>query len=335
MRLFRNMLMFCLLFLPALAFSTENNDSQLRFTIKPQLDYIIGHSLYKIGYMFTAPDGSKSYFPQYISQLKYFINNLYVGGAAGAELYKFKLDCSLKKSVFPDALKTEDSDWGYFYMKGYLNTVPSSLDIFSESDTTMDGWLFDTRLTYMVLQESVFKLSCGIGFSWSAFSFSMFNVDQYYPSYETYKSTVPSTYSGHVLVDGPVGTYTVTNTTLIYLVFTPTFTLLDNSLILSGSFIFSPYALIDDVDDHILRDKLSVGHDEGFMMRGEGSVIYRFSPFFSVELSLSYETSQASGKQTQTRYLSNSEGPAGLIGSISHATETEYLSAGIKTGFSF
>lgn len=297
-----------------------------------------GYTKYQIGGDVKYADGSSGdlHFP--ISELKFPLDVYMASVSASAEFKeKWKLVLNVKKNITEDAGTMEDSDWGYWHNGADLPHAPGStcdpdvcsedsLDIYSESDTELDALKIDVDLRYKFLTREIdntnMSFFAGLGGIYENFDFEISDVDQWYPSYEDYFGVD----LGHDKYKGKVLTYDI-KYFIPYIKVGTAFTLIDTFGI-EGSAAFSPYLIIKDEDNHILRDKVSKGELEGYAVMGSLEGRYNFSRHWFSKLEFNYMYLFAEGEQDQE------------IGGASFATideeiTSEQMTALIKAGYSF
>ena len=69
--------------------------------------------------------------------------------------------------------------------------------------------------------------------------------------------------------------------------------------------------------------------------RGNLDFSWQFMSDWKISAGIQAEYTRAGGSQTQTRYESNNEGPAGVIGTIDEQWESAFLTGSIGISFLF
>jgi outer membrane protease len=156
--------------------------------------------------------------------------------------------------------KVEDSDWLWSGVQEPL--LHDYETIYSESDCNTRGlngeagfryWFDSSHMPLSPRQYVTYGI--GIGYQYEEFSWKASNLDQWYPLYPD---------EPHDQVEGLVGTYS----SIIRIPFIEIAARLENpAYACNVSLGYSPHATTDDVDDHILRTKLSKAHAEGNAIR--------------------------------------------------------------------
>jgi hypothetical protein len=214
----------------------------------------------------------------------------------------------------------QDSDWGYWYLGGYSWASSSSLDVYSESDTTFDLWTVNLAMDFRIVKQSGFEFRIGFGAEYSRMFFEIRNLDQWYPSYNRYSSHLSSGYSSHYLIPGLVLTYTLNSP--FFLVNSLFRFEWENFSLDLGMALFTGYFW--DSDDHILRKKLSNGSGSVYGLRPTVHLSWQPVNSWALSMKLNGTYQSGNGEQAQNRYETTGEGPAGAIGQVSEKIESLY-----------
>ncbi len=297
-----------------------------------------GHTTYQIGGDVKYADGARDnlHFP--ISELKFPLDVYMASLSASAEFKeRWKLIINAKKNITDAAGTMEDSDWGYWHDGADLphdpgstcdpdRCYPDSLDIYSESDAELEALIVDVDFRYRFFNKAFSKTRlsffAGAGHIYEKFSYEVSDVDQWYPSYQDYFGVD----LGHDEVSGKVLTYDI-KYFIPYIKAGTTFAVMDR-LGIEGSFAFSPYLIIKDEDNHILRDKISEGELEGYAIMFSLEGRYNFSKHWYTKLEINYMNLYAEGEQEQ------SIGGAHFA-TIDQEITSEQMTALLKAGYSF
>src|SRR4030042_2386056 len=196
----------------------------------------------------------------------------------------------------------KDSDWGIWYMDDPVNTWadPDSLDIFSTSDTWLTMYAMDFCFDYTIIQKTFVFFKLGIGFLYQFFDYSVSDLDQWYPSYEKYAAYIPSGYSNHVYVSGEILTYRV-EYYIPYIKISPVVRI-NEKLLFDFSLSLSPCTSAKDLDDHILRYKLSEGRALGMAVISTLGITYQFNRYISAGLLFNMLIIYTKANQEKTQY---------------------------------
>ena len=288
-------------------------------------NYAIGWNAYDLaGY--SSPIGFK------LSELVFPLDCYFVKGTIDLRFLK-KLAAGLvfAKSVYSPSGIMEDSDWGVWYLDDNSWASPETLDVFSASESNLrNAYTIDTDVRYILSITPGLGVSFGLGFIFQYYYFELSDLDQWYPSYETYSAYLDPSYSEHVTVSGLVGTYEV-----MYIIpLVKAVIHMDITKKFAVNFIagYSPFTRIFDADDHILRSKLSHGDCTGMTLKGSFDGQYDLTRLFSIGWNAEIMAVSAKGKQDQILYNDTPEGSAGPVGSIDMKITGLQFSAGIYLG---
>lgn len=155
--------------------------------------YLAGETKYQIGGRTVYADGSQSslHFP--ISELRFPVNSFVIKGQVDAQFAKkWTLMLNAETNLTDDTGDMEDFDWGV-----WPGSPTSQLDIYSESDTEMDMYALEGKLTYQIYEgyygenkaypdsgnaDLKFAYTVGLGYKYQNFDFEVYDLDQWYPS---------------------------------------------------------------------------------------------------------------------------------------------------------
>jgi len=152
-----------------------------------------GDSTYTIGGSYSDNLGNRDELWNPLSELKWPLDVVLVSLGGQAKLGRFYVRGEITKNATGDAGEMEDSDWGVYFdafgpnpAPGYTFS-PTSKDIFSASSTALDAWIVDIRGRYAVWQGARFSTNVGLGFRYQKFSIVASDVNQYSPSFSSYR----------------------------------------------------------------------------------------------------------------------------------------------------
>jgi hypothetical protein len=296
---------------------------------------MFGYTLYSIGWNVYDRAGNKYPLGYKLSELFFPLDYYFVYGTVDVRFLKsWAAGLGFAKSVFAPSGTMEDSDWGIWYYEGNSWAESSTLDIFSESDSNiLNAYTADADVRYILTIQPGLEVSAGIGFIYEYYYFETSDLDQWYPSYDTYSAYIEPEYSQHVYVTGPLLTYEARY--LIPLVEAGIHITLFDSLVMNLVAGYSPFVKVFDADDHILRSKLSHGDCTGMAAKCTFNGHYRFAGIFFAGWNADFMYIGAEGKQTQMLYNDTGEGPAGPLGSIDMKIGSLRFAAGIFFGATF
>ncbi len=225
---------------------------------------------------------------------------------------KFSAVLTIKTNLSNDPGKTADTD--------RISTSPG-IDIYSESDTELEAWLGEGKLRYKIYEiesPSKPKISAfvGAGLLFQDFAFDVSNTLETYPA-----SGDPPIY-----VAGPTLEYDLSY--IIPLVELAGRFQFNNKTSLDISMGYSPYALAEDKDKHLLKDTVSESYCEGWALQVSCEGRYNFyRNWFAtgqVEI-LSIKTSGESDTYRDGRYSHT----------LDQQTSSLQSSYGFKLGYQF
>lgn len=241
------------------------------------------YTLYQIGGKTLSRQGFTLYhFP--ISELKFpldvyfFYVNLNLNF-----LNRLTIHYSMHKNINNRVGKMNDSDWVPF---------PKIKTIYSESDARLNAIVNEVDLTIRLFTVSFFSLKLGAGFMHQYLYYWCSNVEQMGIGNPVY-----------IKLQGKIITYKL-NYYIFTLQLTPVFTIpiKGGSLEITTAIRFSPYLKAKDVDDHILRGKISIGNSHGTAFMPSLRFKYLFPNRVFITAKLDYLYLVTKGKQNQSYY---------------------------------
>ena len=219
--------------------------------------YLAGETQYQIGGTIKEASGTTEvHFP--LSELNFPLDAFMLKGQVEATFKeRWGLMLSAATNITEDTGDMRDSDW---------IISPSSLDIYSESDTEMDALLLEGKLSYIfyegyygqgavneqgVNSDLIFAYSVGLGYKYQDFEFDIYDLDQWYPS-------LPD--EPHDIVPGRVLAYEA-EYQIPYLELAMIMKARDKYRF-ELSLGYAPVINFEDKDQHLLRDLVAVAdHD--------------------------------------------------------------------------
>jgi len=290
-----------------------------RFDVAVGLGKLGGHTTYQRGGFFYGPWGTGTD-PFPLSRLEFPLD-VYMASLEVSVGFaeKLKLSASVKKNITDDAGKMEDSDWGIYFISGFPGTSPGSLDIYSESDASLDALIVDVSARYRFYRG----FFVGLGYLHQNFDYEISNLHQWWPSsYSYFGVDLP-----HIQVDGPVITYEVTySIPYIELAFLGKAT---DRFTVETSLGFSPFVNAEDEDNHLLRSKVSkADYDPGsaILLSVEGR--YKFATNWFLALQFDYTKIEADGESLD--YVNGV-----YAGTIYQETKSEQIFYSLNIGYAF
>ncbi len=315
--------------------SAEAN--KLPYDVKVGTGLLHGDTTYQIGGKTVYSDGSREtiHFP--LSELEFPINT-YMLSINGTIEFSKQLtgNLGLKKTIVDASDTFKDSDWGVWHIGGELphdsSTCPptlctaDSLDIYSESDATLDALIFDINLRYKFLDRTFKKSSlglfAGVGYRYEYFDYKVSDLDQWYPSFEDYFGFD----FGHEYESSTVLTYAV-HYNIAYMEAGASISLF-NSIEIDGSIGYSPLVYVLDRDNHLLRDKISRGELYGHAMLYSLNLSGNIWGNWFAAIHMNYTSIDTEGEQKQ--YISNL-----LYATIDEEVTSHQTSAFVNIGYVF
>lgn len=195
---------------------------------------------------------------------------------------KLKVSAGAKKNYTRDAGKMEDSDW-------LTVANPSQLDVYSQSDASLDALLLGINISYRFFQTPHWSLNAGVGYRYQNFDYECKLNRQWSPS-----GLSGYDYTGTGSVDL---TYEVTYS-IPYIEIETQYTF-NNKWSLDASLGYSPIVHVEDLDVHVLRAKVSEGDCDGdailFSLKGRYTVSRSW--FFALQLDYTYIHTEGRQKQ--------------------------------------
>lgn len=262
-----------------------------------------GHTTYQIGGSYDSPKGSgEMHFP--LSELIFPLNTYMALFETNLLFFeKMKIDLNFQTNLKNNTDNMKDSDWGIPYedppnSEIYYWYGPGHLDIYSESKTDLRLYILDVDLLYRFFQyipsSPLFKdinFFIGPGYVYQQYKFQCRLIRQwdYRPDNPKPKDAVG---------DGNIGlTYNIT--THIPSVKLNTEISLKKILQINVSIAYSPYTIVEDRDNHILRSKISKAECTGnaFLFSLSGKIDLTKSLF--INLQFDYVSIDTEGKQKQ------------------------------------
>jgi len=306
------------------------------YDIEVGIGLLSGDTTYQIGGKTVSSNNSVEtiHFP--LSELEFPINTFMLSISGTMEFSKrLTGSLGLQTNAFDNSGKLKDSDWGVWHIGGELPDgsycdpllcTADSLDIYSESDASLDALIFDINLRYKLQSHKSKKASldlfAGAGYRYENFDYSVSNLDQWYPSFEDYKG-----YDfGHEYESGRVLQYDVT----YHITFIEAGASIDlfDKFELDASIGYSPFVYVHDRDNHLLRDKISEGALDGHAIFYSLNLTKQLTGKWFFTVNVTYTDIKTEGKQKQ--YFSDS-----FFASIDEEVTSHQTSAFFNIGQAF
>jgi hypothetical protein len=279
--------------------SQDENElfSGQRFNVWGELGYTGGDVTYQIGGHVVDNTGTYDiYFP--ISELRWPItvpvatigadlsltDNLLIYGTFLTNLQRF-------------SGKMKDLDWEYQYWSvSTYSESNSNINQFN-TDIGIEYWINDknrpnANSTVIDFQHPTYGIGAGLMFQ--DYKWEASDAEQWNPLFEQYGYYFP-----HIILPGPVGTYKAA----IQFYYAELIARVKNDILLfEASFGYSPLAIVDDEDDHLLRGKRSKGHTTGYGFKMNLNGRYDISRTFFLTASGYYLYIQTQGTSNNLVY---------------------------------
>lgn len=280
--------------------------------------YWLGDATYSIGGHAWTPQEGSLHLPDKISELSFPLD-VACASVGGNLVWKNRLEIfgTFTGNLTDPSSKMKDSDWGVFSDSG-------ALDIYSESDAALKALSVDVGGRYWICpanQTNRLVTSVGMGPSllYQHLDWTLSNVDQWYPSHPR---------QAHDTQSGVVATYN-TDVVMPYL----EACIIVRCKRLSGRAEAGlGLALVQDEDNHILRQRRSTATMAGFGTKLAAELRYDLSRHLFILANINALSIQAMGTSKETGYSGN------LTGYYSEIDETfslTSLNGGLAAGWSF
>lgn len=280
--------------------------------------YWLGNATYSIGGSAWTPEEGSIQLPDKISELKFPLDVAY-GSVGGSLILNGNLEVygSLMLNLTEPSSKMEDSDWGVIDDSG-------SLDIYSESDAELNAVSLDGGLRYWIhpfpsATRATWSLGVGPSLLYQHLDWTISNVDQWYPSQPNLE---------HDTQSGVVATY---NADVVMPYLDACVLVKFKQLSGRGEIGFGP-ALVQDEDDHQLRQKRSTATLAGIGAKGAAELRYDLTRHLFVLGRVEMLAIQASGTSTDKGYGGEL---AGYYAEIDEEFSLVALTGGLAVGYAF
>ncbi len=309
------------------------NDSAIRkigqLDIENGFERYFFYTLYQIGGRTISRQGFSLYhFP--ISELKFPLQvYMFYANLNLSFIDRITIHYCVHKSLNNRVGKMEDSDWVPF---------PGIKTIFSESDARLNAVFTEADLAVRLFTVSFFSLKLGLGFMHQYMYYWCSNVEQV----SIYDASSPI-YIGspeYLKLLGKIITYEL-QYYLFTMQITPVFKVPIGKGILeiAAAMRFSPYLKAKDIDDHILRGKMSKSESSGYALMPFLKLTYMFASRIFITAKLDYLYLKTKGEQNQYYYAPLLETGSGNIPGWSARLQcklkSEQLSVSLGAGYSF
>jgi len=300
------------------------NGMQTSFDMAVGASYLSGSTDYQIGgkVVWDNYPLEKIQFP--ISELDWPLDTFWLTLRGDVKFDRWRIGGKLQKNLTDDPGDMVDRDWGVY---GYPFSWRDTLDIYSETDTELDGWIFDIYSDFTFYRVPQWDFFAGLGLTYQSFDFEGRNTKQWA------RNPINSV-RDYVYVDGNTIDYEVTYT-IPYMRLGTNFTYKDkmgtDRFFMEGSFAYSPIVNAEDEDNHLLRGKTNKSDTDGDAFIWTFKSRYNFWPHWFLGLNFDYTKIDTDGTSRATF-----TGPDAIynhdIGIELHSTQTQ---ATFEVGYDF
>lgn len=289
-------------------------------SIQAGAGFWMGNATYSIGGEAWTPETGSIELPDKISELKFPLDVVY-GSVAGNLILKNRVEIfgTFMANLTEPSSKMEDSDWGVFE-----ESDSDTLDIYSESDAELSAMGIDVGARYWfrpLISTNRFGWSIGVGpaLLYQHLDWTISNVDQSYPSHPEW---------GHDTEAGLVGTY---NSDIVMPYVNACFQIRYKKLSGRAEAGLGP-ALVQDEDDHILREKRASADMAGIGTKGTLELQYNLTQHLFALARVSLLFIGATGTSTQEGYGGDM---TGFYAEVEEDFSMTAFNSGLALGYGF
>lgn len=280
-----------------------------------------GDNTYQIGYPVHWFDGvvETGYFP--FSQLEFPLD-IYMATARGNAEFQdtWMLSAAVKKDISSPDDQMIDQDW-------LTASNPSQLDVYSNSNISeFEGYEFDVTAKYKFLHGENWSLNGGLGYIYQNWQYTANIVQQYSPSGQT---------GYNYLGDGTPAIRYKLEYNIPYIQIGGKVNLA-KQFSMESNISYSPLVKAEDVDQHLLREKVNKGDLDGYSWMFNIKGKYDFTEHWFMTASYDFKKMKTDG----TMSAEFSETYLYLYGVIPNHTVYEELEStqhalALNMGYSF
>lgn len=282
------------------------------------LGYWDGDVSYDIGKTATWPDGTKERQNWPLSRLEFPLGVAILQGGADFLIHnRLEGFANVYMNLSDPSKQMKDSDWTD-------DDNPHRKTIYSESDADLKAWGADAGLRYWVYtpkhKTMEWGVGVGAGYLYQDLDWEMSNLDQWYPDTPEW---------GHIYVDETCLKYKA-KVQMPYGEIAGRFKWRGLSVRLNCA--YSPYTMVDDEDDHLLRSIKSATDATGQGWKTGLRVKYQITDFWFVALNEQAFGFSVDGDSKNEIY----DGwDAGQTWSIYEEISSTQIQSTMETGFRF
>jgi hypothetical protein len=294
------------------------NAGGVRGEIQAGVGYWVGDATFSIGGSAWTPSEGSMNLPKKISELTFPLDVAY-GVVEGSLLLDGRLEfhAMVMGNLNQPSTKVTDSDWGIFEDSG-------TLDVYSESDAELTAIQVDAGARYWLTQTAFtngmrWAVAVGPGLLYEKLDWTVSNVDQWFPS-------MPQ--EGHVYESGKAATYSVE----IVMPYLDVSAIVKAGRVSGRAEVGVGPVLVQDKDDHLLRQKKSEGEMLGIGVKAEAEIRYDFTKKWFGAAKVAALAIEAAGSQTQEGYGGDL---VGFYAEIDEEFSVSSISGGGAVGYKF
>lgn len=295
-------------------------DKSFHGSLQAGAGYWMGDATYSIGGEAWTPEEGTVRLHDKISELKFPLDVTY--GAIGGNLLwngRIELFGSFMGNLSDPSSKMEDSDWGVFE-----GSDADTLDIYSESDAELSAYAVDVGARFWFRPSTstnrwAWSIGAGPSLIYQNLDWTIRNVEQWYPSHPEYETETEG---------GRVATYNAE----IFMPYLNVCALLKYKQVSGRLEIGVGPAIVQDEDDHILREKRSTADLGGIGAKGVAELRYNLTPHLFALAHISVLAIEATGTSTQEGYGGDM---TGFYAEIDEDFSLTSINGGLAIGYGF
>ena len=269
------------------------NGMQASFDVALGTSYLSGDTDYQIGGKVKWDNFPLEHIQFPISELKWPLDTFWVTLRGDVSWDRWRLGAKLEKNITDDPGDMEDRDWGIY---PYPYSRWDRLDVYSETDTELDGLIFDINADFTFYRVPQWAFYAGLGYLYQNFDFDGRNTKQWQ------RDPITSD-RYYVYVPGDTIDYEVTYK-IPYLRLGTVFSYKDKTgkdkFQMEASAAYSPIADAEDEDNHLLRGKTNRSDTDGDAWIWAFYARYNFMPQWFLGLNFDYTTISTDGDSRAT-----------------------------------
>ncbi len=310
--------------------------AKIAYTIAPELGVMGGTTEYELDIQLNVADSATGTPVKWrlTSLLEYPLDITFAGISGEIRPYDnptaWSLQLKYLTNINDPGGKMIDTDW-----EEYSIDFPYTKWSETNSDTKIDMTVLDAEFRFLVAQKKNYDISVFAGGKYQKVYYDIVGLDGWQRPKDDVTNTYGDPFNFSVYQNEIVGTYEI-KVKQFKVGFLSDFYLSDNftSQIKLG---FTPLSF-DNIDDHVLRFKLSTASGNGTGYLAGFNMRYKFAKSF-IQISTSYNKYSANGAQMQSWYGNDPSSPDDDTGKsiegIPHTIRSTQYSLSIQVGFEF